>query len=177
MINSFVYLTNIFKSYTYTTCIICMYLPKGGQYALFLGGGLVKAYPWRIWVIIDTLTLHVIKGGARRLDHYKWSSNKKRVLGLGSPYHQQSCGRWCLWVCISPPTRTLQGVTTLPVPKSAVSNNDKIGHKVLCPHFGSYFDVIFLMYLVSSGFSFKPTSSSPTQFSQEWVVSVQKKWL
>ena len=46
----------------------------------------------------------------------------------------------------------------------------------LCPHsrcFGSYFDVIFLMYLVSSGFSFKPTSSSSssssTQFSQEWV--------
>ena len=39
--------------------------------------------------------------------------------------------------------------------------------------FGSYFDVIFLMYLVSSGFSIKPTSSSSssssTQFSQEWV--------
>ena len=35
----------------------------------------------------------------------------------------------------------------------------------------SYFDVIFLMYLVSSGFSFKPTSSSSssTQFSQEWA--------
>ena len=47
---------------------------------------------------------------------------------------------------------------------------------LLCPHsrcFGSYFDVIFLMYLVSSGFSFKPTSSSSssssTQFSQEWA--------
>ena len=39
-------------------------------------------------------------------------------------------------------------------------------------HFGSYFDAIFLMYLVSSGFSFK--SSSSTQFSQELVVSVQK---
>ena len=43
--------------------------------------------------------------------------------------------------------------------------------------FGSYFDVIFLMYLGSSGVSFKPTSSSSssssTQFSQEWV-SVQK---
>ena len=37
----------------------------------------------------------------------------------------------------------------------------------------SYFDIIFLMYLVSSAFSFKPTSSSSssssTQFSQEWV--------
>ena len=48
--------------------------------------------------------------------------------------------------------------------------------KSFVPHsrcFGSYFDVIFLMYLVSSGFSFKPTSSSSssssTQFSQEWA--------
>ena len=48
--------------------------------------------------------------------------------------------------------------------------------KSFVPHsrcFGSYFDVIFLMYLVSSGFSFKPTSSSSssssTQFCQEWV--------
>ena len=48
--------------------------------------------------------------------------------------------------------------------------------KFFVPHsrcFGSYFDVIFLMYLVSSGFSFKPTSSSSssssTQFSQEWA--------
>ena len=42
-------------------------------------------------------------------------------------------------------------------------NNGKVGTKFLCPHsrcFGSYFDVIFLMCLVSSGFSFKPTSSS-----------------
>ena len=37
--------------------------------------------------------------------------------------------------------------------------------------FGSYFDVTFLMYIVSSGFSFKPSSlsSSSTQFSQEWL--------
>ena len=49
--------------------------------------------------------------------------------------------------------------------------------KSFVPHsrcFCSYFDVIFLMYLVSSGFSFKPTSScssssSSTQFSQEWA--------
>ena len=49
--------------------------------------------------------------------------------------------------------------------------------KSFVPHsrcFGSYFDVIFVMYLVSSGFSFKPTSScssssSSTQFSQEWA--------
>ena len=46
----------------------------------------------------------------------------------------------------------------------------------LCPHSrcsGSYFDVIFLMYLVSSDFYFKATSSSSsssTQFySQEWA--------
>ena len=49
--------------------------------------------------------------------------------------------------------------------------------KSFVPHsrcFGSYFDVIFLMYLVSSGFSFKPTSScssssSSNRFSQEWA--------
>ena len=48
--------------------------------------------------------------------------------------------------------------------------------KSFVPHsrcFGSYFDVIILMFLVSSDFSFKPTSSSSssssTQFSQEWV--------
>ena len=52
---------------------------------------------------------------------------------------------------------------TLPILGSAVPNNGKVGNKVLCPHslcFGSNLDVIFLMYLVSSGNSFKPTSSS-----------------
>ena len=60
------------------------------------------------------------------------------------------------------------------VPMMAINWDDV--NSVLCPHsrcFGSYFDVIFLMYLVSSGFSFKPTSSSSssssTQFSQEWA--------
>ena len=61
------------------------------------------------------------------------------------------------------PPRTLQGVTTLRVSESAVPNNGKVGNQVLCPHsrcFRAYFAVIFLMYLVSSGFSLKPTSSS-----------------
>ena len=57
----------------------------------------------------------------------------------------------------------------LPVP-----NNGKVGNQALCPHsrcFGSHFDVIFLMYLVCSDFSFKPTPFSSiilivTQFSQ-----------
>ena len=85
-----------------------------------------------------------------------------------------SGGRWCAWVWISPPPRTLQGVMTLSISESAVPDNGAVGNPVLCPHcrcFGSYFDVIFLMYLVSSGFSFKPTSSSSssTQFSQEWA--------
>ena len=69
----------------------------------------------------------------------------------GVSYCQQSRGRWCPWVWISPPPRTLQGVTTLLISQSAVSNNGKVGNQVLCPHsrcFGSYLDVIFLMYLV-----------------------------
>ena len=50
----------------------------------------------------------------------------------------------------------------------------KLGNWVICPHsrcFASHFDVIFfyVRYLVSSGFSFKPTSSSSTQFSQRWM--------
>ena len=43
------------------------------------------------------------------------------------------------------------------------SNDGKVWNKILCPHslcFGSDFDVILLMYLVSSGFSFKPNTSS-----------------
>ena len=124
-----------------------------------------KRYMWRIWIIRPP---HLAcrkwqLGGAWWVVCYKWSSNKTGVLGLGSPYRPQSCGRWCAWVWISPPPRTLQGVTTLPVSESAVPNNGKVGNPVLCSHsrcFGCYFDVIFLMYLVSSGFSFKPTSSS-----------------
>ena len=61
----------------------------------------MKGYPWRIWVIIDT-PRHACRkrwlGGAERVVRYKLSSNKTRVLGLGSPYRQQSRGRWCAWV-------------------------------------------------------------------------------
>ena len=52
-------------------------------------------------------------------------------------------------------------------------NNGKVGIKFLCPHsqcLGSYFDVIFSMYLaflLSQPHSHQ--SSSSTQFSQEWV--------
>ena len=44
---------------------------------------------------------------------------------------------------------------------------------------GSYFDVIFLMYLVSSGFSFKPTSSSSiililkSECAERWSYNIQ----
>ena len=69
------------------------------------------------------------------------------------------------------------GVTHLhfpppPPPRVRSPNNGKVGIKFLCPHswcFGSYFDVIFLISLASSSFSFKPTSSSSTHLSQERV--------
>ena len=82
--------------------------------------------------------------------------------------------------CSRPPARTFHtpiGTLRLDAPAlvrvRSPNDWDEV-NQVLCPHsrcFGSYFDVIFLMYLVSSGFSFKPTSSSSssssTQFSQE----------
>ena len=70
-----------------------------------------------------------------------------RVFRLGARYNQQSCGRWCIWVWISPPPRALHGVMTLSIPESAILNNGKVGKQVLCPHsqcFGSYFDAILL---------------------------------
>ena len=57
-------------------------------------------------------------------------------------------------------SQDLPGSDSPPIPESAVPNNNKVGNQVLCPHsryFGSHFDLIFLMYLVSSVFSFKPT--------------------
>ena len=140
---------------------------KGQMYTLLLDGGLVKRYPWRIWVIIDASHPACHKrrlGGAWMVVRYKSFSNKTQgVVGLGPPNNQQSCSRWCAWVLISPPPRTLQGMTTLPVSESAVPNNGKVENTIICPLsrcFGSYFDAIFLMYIVFSGFSFKPTSSS-----------------
>ena len=70
----------------------------------------------------------------------------------------------------------LWGVTTLPCFQVCSSNNGKVGNRVPCPHsrcFGSYFDIIFLMYFISSQ-PHPHQSSLSTQFSQEWVVSVQK---
>ena len=52
-------------------------------------------------------------GGAWWVVRYTLLLNKTIFLGLGSPYNQQSRGRWCLWVWISPPPRTLQAVTIL----------------------------------------------------------------
>ena len=87
--------------------IVTIYFPchrssrKGQQYSLLLDGGLAKWSPWRIWVIIDaphpacrTRQLGRAWGVAR----YKLSSNKSGGLELGSPYTQQSRGRWCPWV-------------------------------------------------------------------------------
>ena len=81
------------------------------KYTLLLDSGLVKGNMWRILLIIDTPDPACRKrrlGGAWRVVRYKWSSNKTGVLGLGSPCNQHSCGRWCSWVWISPPPRTLQ---------------------------------------------------------------------
>ena len=60
------------------------------------------------------------------------------------------------------PRKVHLGETHLHFPRVLSPNNGKVGIKFLCPHsrcFGSYCDVICLMYLVSSGFCFKPTSS------------------
>ena len=85
---------------------------KGKKYALLRDGGLVKGYLWRIWVI----RRHSGGGGG-------WG---------GSQCNQQSCGRWCAWVWISP------------IPESAVPDNGKVGNQVLCPHY----PVLFRCYLV-----------------------------
>ena len=110
---------------------------KGQTYTLLLDGGLVKGCPWRIWVIIDTLTLHVVKG---------------ELVGLR------------LWYVNDPQANQESlGETTLSVSEYAVPNHGKVGNQVPCPHFrcfGSYFDVFCWMYPVYSGFSFNPTSSS-----------------
>ena len=53
---------------------------------------------------------------------------------------------------------SLDGVSLPPI-----TNNGKVGNLVLCLHsrcFGSCFNVIFFMYLASSGFSFKPIATS-----------------
>ena len=139
---------------------------KRPRYTLFLDEGLVKRYPWRILVTIDTIRPAYRKrrlGWAWRVVCYKWSLKKQGVLGLGSPYYQQSRGRWYAWVWILPRPRTLQRVTTLSVSVSAVPNNGIVRNQFICLHsrcFWSYFDVIFPMYLVSSGFSFKSIPSS-----------------
>ena len=64
------------------------------------------------------------------------------------------------------PTQDPPGSDDPARPESAVPNNGKVENPVLFPHspcFGSHFDVIVLMYLVSSGFSSKPLSSSSGQ--------------
>ena len=105
--------------------------------------------------------------GIQKAVHQFRFKNVDQHLVLGSGGNQNlrpSCRR--------PPTRTFHSpVGTLgldapalvesAVPMMAINWNEV--NYVLCPHsrcFGSYFDVIFLMYLVSSGFSSKPTSSA-----------------
>ena len=96
---------------------------KGQKYTLLLDGCLVKGYPWRIWVIIDTPHPVCRKGnlvGAWRVVCYKWSSNKS----------YKDRGRWCSWYGFY----SLQKVTTLSVSESAVPDNSKVANQVICPH-------------------------------------------
>ena len=74
-------------------------------------------------------------------------------------------------------------VKYMPIPKFTVPNNgielESSKLCLVCPHsrcFGSHFDVMFIyIYLVSSGFSFKPTSSSIIIVNQVYQrVNVQK---
>ena len=52
----------------------------------------------------------------------------------------------------------LQGMMTMPIPEPAVPNNDKVGNQVLSwPTLPVHRVSFRLMYLVSSGFSFKPS--------------------
>ena len=114
---------------------------KGQHYAVLLDGDIIKGYTWkwRIWLIIETPHPSCRKrwiGAAWRVVRYKWSP-EIGVLGMESQYNQQSRCRRGVWVLISPPPlprRTLQGVTTLPILKSAVPDNGKVGNQVLCPH-------------------------------------------
>ena len=65
-------------------------------------------------LIIDTLTLHVVKGD---LVGYVIDDpqTKQDSLDWGLPTVNRFRGRWCAWVWISSPPRTLHGVATLSV--------------------------------------------------------------
>ena len=99
----------------------------------------VKGHQWMIWVIID------------------YPQTKQELLdwGLLQP-NQQSRSSLCAWIWISPPPRTLQRVTTLPFPSLQFPIMAELIPLLTLPWY--YFDVYTCR--VSSGFYFKPTSSS-----------------
>ena len=111
--------------------------------------------------------------GIQKAVHLFRFRNFEHLIGSGWSHNLRPGCRRHLARTFHTPARSLRWHTCIFPPESAVPITAKVWIKFLCPHsrcFGSYFDVIFLMYLVSSGFSFKPTSSSSsTQFSQEWV--------
>ena len=81
-------------------------------------------------------------------------------LGHGRP--KSGCRRRLAGI-FHTPARCILAWRTCTFPSPQFPIMAKVGNQVLCPHsrcFGSYFDVICSMYLVSSGFSFKPISSS-----------------
>ena len=87
-----------------------------------------------------SLTLHVLKGDF--VGPGRWSvinyptKNESLDWGLHT-YNQQSQGRWCPLIWMSPPPRTLQWAKTLPVLKST-----------LCPHSHPVLRVSFWCNLV-----------------------------
>ena len=98
------------------------------------------------------------------------------------PQTKQECLEWA-W--ISPRSGPSSEWRPCQLPSMQFPINGKVGNRVLCSHsctpgaLGLILMYFFYIYLVSSGFSFKPTLSSPkssssTQFSQVWVVNVQK---
>ena len=121
-----------------------------------------KGYPVKIWVIIDAPHPAYLNKwlSGDLVVHYKWVVHYKR-----------SCGRWCPCVWSSYPLMAHQGVMFLPIPKSAVPNDDiKLGvMSKIWPHscFASHFDVILCSWGLLAFLSSHHQSSSSTLFSQE----------
>ena len=149
---------------------------KRQRYTLLLDGGLIKGWAQRTaGSSLCAMITKLYHGIQKAVHHFRFKNVEQHLL-LGSGGNQNlrpSCRR--------PPTRTFHtpvGILRLDAPAlvwvRSPNDGNKLGwswDEVLCPHsrcFGSYFDVIFCMYLVSSGFSFKPTSSSSSSSSTQF---------
>ena len=116
---------------------------NGQKYNLLQDGGLVKGYPWRIWVIIDTphpallQDRGLVKGYPCRIwviiDAPHPACRKRRLGGSSGISNRQYCDRWCAWIWNLPPPMSFQGVTSQPISESAIPDNGKVGNPVICP--------------------------------------------